>query len=205
MELRQAFAQLSEIREHLARTEVFRGYRSLTVAYTGVVGLIAAVAQAMWLSRPIEHFGAYLELWVGAATINVALAGIEVWRHARMATVSVMRRTTVFAVSQFLPCLVAGALLTLVVAVRARDVVWMLPGLWALLFSLGVFASFQVLSRAIWIAGTWYLACGILALLWGDGDAALSPWIMGISFGGGQLLTAAILYVTLERNQNSLD
>ena len=35
--------------------------------------------------------------------------------------------------------------------------------------------------------------------MWGQGDNAFSPWQMGISFGGGQLLGAMILYWTLER------
>jgi hypothetical protein len=81
----------------------------------------------------------------------------------------------------------------------------MLPGLWALVFSLGVFASCRLLPRAVAIAGAWYLSGAVLALAWGNGEAALSPWIMGVTFGGGQLLTAAILHVTLERSQNELD
>jgi hypothetical protein len=75
----------------------------------------------------------------------------------------------------------------------------MLPGLWALFFSLGVFASCRLLPRAVCIAGVWYLVAGVLALAWGQGPAALSPWTMGITFGIGQLLTAVILHFTLER------
>ena len=94
-----------------------------------------------------------------------------------------------------------GGLLTLVIAQRATDAVWMLPGLWALVFSLGVFASLRLLPRAVAMVGAWYIVCGILALVWGQGTAALSPWTMGLTFGGGQFLTAAILYLTLERFQ----
>ena len=107
--------------------------------------------------------------------------------------------------SQFLPSLVAGGLLTLVIVKRASESVWMLPGLWALVFSLGVFASCRLLTRAVFLVGAWYLVCGILALAWGQGEAALSPWIMGISFGVGQLLTAVILHVTLERSKAPVD
>ena len=115
------------------------------------------------------------------------------------------RRTTVFAVEQFLPSLVAGGLLTVVIVQRASESVWMLPGLWALLFSLGIFASCRLLPRAVSIAGVWYLVGGVLALAWGQGEAALSPWIMGITFGVGQLLTAVILHVTLERSKDRMD
>jgi hypothetical protein len=204
MELRQALAQVSEIHEHLARTEVFRGYRSATIGFSGLVGLAAAMVQASWLPQPTERLGTYLALWIGAATINVVVAGVGVWSRARMAGMALARRTTIFAVGQFLPSLVVGGLLTLVIVERAGESAWMLPGLWALVFSLGVFASCRLLPRAVSIVGAWYLVCGVLALAWGQGEAALSPWIMGITFGAGQLLMAIILYVTLERFNDRL-
>lgn len=205
MEVRQAIAQVSEIREQLARTEVFRGYRSLTVGFSGLVGLTAATVQASWLPQPTERVGAYLSLWIGAAAINVAVVGIEILSRARAAPTELARKTTIFAIEQFMPSLVAGGLLTLVIVQRASSSVWMLPGLWALLFSLGIFASCRLLPRAVSVAGAWYLFGGILALAWGQGESALSPWSMGVLFGGGQLLTAVILHVTLERATDRWD
>lgn len=205
MELRQALAQLSEIREHLARAEVFRGYRSATVAFTGLVGLATAAIQATWLRQPTEQLAAYLTLWVGAATLNLAVVGIEIWSRGRMVGAVLPRRTTIFALGQFLPALVAGGLLTLVIVNRASESAWMLPGLWAVLFSLGIFASCRLLPREVLIVGAWYLVAGILALAWGPGEGALSPWSMGLTFGAGQLLTAMVLHFTLERSSARLD
>src|SRR3954469_22062023 len=205
MELRQALAQVSEIREHLARTQIFRGYRSVTVGFSGLVGLMAAAVQAFWLTQPTERLGAYLGLWFSAAAINLVVVGVEIWSRARIDRLALTRRTTIFAVEQFLPSLVVGGLLTVVIVQRASHSVWMLPGLWALLFSLGIFASCRLLPRAVSIAGAWYLVGGVLALAWGQGEYALSPWIMGITFGMGQLLTAAILHTTLERFKDPLD
>jgi hypothetical protein len=205
MELRQALTQVAEIREHLARTEVFRGYRSLTVGFSGLVGLTAAALQAAWLRQPTERLGAYLALWIGAAALNVAVVGVEIWFRALRAETSLARRTTIFAVEQFLPSLAAGGLLTVVIAERASESVWMLPGLWSLLFSLGIFASCRLLPRAVSVAGMWYLVGGIFALTWGQGESVLSPWIMAMTFGVGQLLTAVILHFTLERFNERLD
>lgn len=204
MEVRQALAQVSEIREHLARTEVFRGYRSLTVGFSGLVGLTAAAAQAFLLPQPTERLGAYLALWFGAAAINLVVVSVEIWSRSKIAGMALNRRAAIFAVEQFLPSLVAGGLLTVVIMECAIQSVWMLPGLWGLLFSLGIFASCRLLPWAVSIAGAWYLAGGILALVWGQGEAALSPWIMAITFGIGQLLTAAILHITLERFEDRL-
>ncbi len=115
MELRQALAQVSEIREHLARTEVFRGYRSATVAFTGLVGVTAAILQASLLPRPIERVDAYLALWFVAAAINLAVVGVEIWCRARLAGMALARQTTMFAVGQFAPALVVGGLLTIAI------------------------------------------------------------------------------------------
>ena len=65
------------------------------------------------------------------------------------------------AAEQFLPALVVGSLLTAVVLRAAPKEAWMLPGLWQLLFSLGVFASCRFLPRLTFAVGIWYLICGI--------------------------------------------
>ena len=48
MELREALTQISEIRAQVARTEMFRGYRSLTVAFTGLLAFCAAPVVAQF-------------------------------------------------------------------------------------------------------------------------------------------------------------
>ena len=52
MELREALTQITEIRLQLARTEVFRGYRAMPVAFSGVVALAAGLIQASDDRRP---------------------------------------------------------------------------------------------------------------------------------------------------------
>ncbi len=71
--------------------------------------------------------------------------------------------------------------------------VWMLPGLWQVIFSLGVFASCRFLPRQMFLVGMWYLASGLICIAVGREDASLSPWLMGVPFGIGQLLVAAVL------------
>jgi hypothetical protein len=41
--------------------------------------------------------------------------------------------------------------------------------------------------------GVWYLAAGLMCLMAGSVTRTLSPWMMGIPFGVGQLLVAAVL------------
>jgi hypothetical protein len=68
----------------------------------------------------------------------------------------------------------------------------MLPGLWQLLFSLGVFASCRFLPRLTFAVGIWYLIAGLTTLILQGESQTLLPWTMGVSFGIGQLLVAGV-------------
>jgi hypothetical protein len=106
------------------------------------------------------------------------------------------------AALQLLPALLAGVLVTMVFLSAAPQAVWMLPGLWEILFSLGVFASCRFLPREMVVAGIWYLAAGLACLIVASGARSLSPWTMGIPFGVGQLLVAFVLQY---RSDNAID
>ena len=202
MELRDALTQISEIRRQMARTEVFRGYRAVPVAFSGLLALAAAAIQAAWVVDPAEQMPAYLALWVGAAVVSAIGAGTEMTLRARQAASPWRREITWLAVEQFLPCLVAGGLVTFVLVRCAAESLWMLPGLWQILYSLGVFASCRLLPRPTFVVAVFYLATGLTCLALGRGVAAFSPWAMGLPFGFGQLLAAAVLHRTLERNDD---
>ena len=45
MELREALMQIAEIRRQMAKSDVFRGYRSAPVAVSGAMALAGAIAQ----------------------------------------------------------------------------------------------------------------------------------------------------------------
>jgi hypothetical protein len=199
MELREALCQISDIRRQMARSELFRGYRSMTVGFSGVLGLLAAAFQSQWVASPESELGRYLGLWTCVAAASVIVAGAELYCRTRGAGPGLAREMTLLAVEQFLPCVVVGALLTLCIYRSAPQVAWMLPGLWSLVFGLGIFASYRLLPRQVFWVGSYYVSSGCGCLLWGQGDHAFSPWQMAVSFGGGQLLGAAILYWNLEK------
>jgi hypothetical protein len=200
MELREALTQISEIRAQLARTEVFRGYRAMPVAFSGGVAVLAAFIQAATIPDPVMQIGPYLILWIGAAIVSALAAGLEMMIRARNASSSMTRELTWLALEQFLPSLVAGALLTIVLFRANTESLWMLPGLWQILYSLGIFASCRLLPRPIFWVGVFYLGSGLTALALSQAETALSPWSMGLPFGAGQMLAALVLYRTLERD-----
>jgi hypothetical protein len=199
MELREALNQVAEIRRQMARTELFRGYRSVPVAFSGVLAFAAAIAQAAWIPDPMRDVASYLVLWLSAAAVGIFAAAVEMALRARNDP-RWAREHTWLAIEQFLPCVVAGGLTTLVLARSFEPVVWVLPGLWSIFFSLGVFASRQLLPKATIGIAFYYLLAGLASLALARDEWALSPWSMGLSFGGGQLLAALVLYRTLERD-----
>lgn len=198
MELRDALTQITEIRLQLARTEVFRGYRAMPVAFSGILALVAAGVQAAWIRDPSRQVAAYLSLWIGAAVISAVAAGAEMVLRARNSASPWTHEITWLAVEQFLPCVVAGGLVTFVITRFAAESLWILPGLWQVLFSLGVFASCRLLPRATFGVAVFYLGSGLACMALARGEAALCPLAMGLPFGVGQLLAAAVLYRTLE-------
>ena len=200
MELHEALSQIAEIRTRLAETESFRGYRAFPVAVTGGIAVLAAAAQATLVPDPAGHLLGYLGLWTAAAITAMAVAGSGIWLRLRSADNPVGRELTRLAVGQFLPCLAAGAMVTVAVTVHSPQFGWALPGLWQVLFSLGIFASCRLLPRAIVGVGLFYLTAGTLNLSYGHGEVAFSPWVMGLPFAVGQFVTAGILYWHLERH-----
>jgi hypothetical protein len=203
MELRDALTQITEIRLQMARTEVFRGYRAVPAAFSGAVALAAATVQAVAVHDPGQEINAYLGIWIGAAVISGMSAVIEMGVRARNASSSLTRELTFLAMEQFCPCLVAGALVTMVVVRSAPECAWILPGFWQVLYSLGIFASCRLLPRSIFGVAVFYLLCGMGTLALSRGEYALSPWAMGLPFCVGQLLAAAVLYRTLERDHDA--
>lgn len=199
MELREALVQIAEIRQQMAQGDVSRSYRSAPVAFSGAVALLAALAQPVVVGDAAQHIAWYLALWVCAAGLSMAAVAIEMtWR------LNLVRDRTHFvvarlAVEQFLPSVMAGMLVTTVIARYLPQYFALLPGLWQLFFGLGIFASARLLPKPIFLIGAFYFVCGVTVLMLSEGAVSLSPWCMGLPFGVGQLVAAGILYWTVER------
>lgn len=200
MELLEALGRISEIRARIADTETFRGFRSLTVGFSGLLGIATVFIQRHAMAHSTFTAGDFIDLWVAVALMSLAVVGCELaWRY-HVERSPLKRRLTILTLQQFAPSLIAGGAITAVFAGLEPTHVWMLPGLWSILFSLGAFACCRLLPRATFWVGVHYLAGGTLCLMLGTGAVDQTHWMMLGTFGVGQLLAAAILYFTLERN-----
>jgi hypothetical protein len=193
-DLQQALAEIHSIRSHVARGTEFRGYGPASVAASGVLALLVAAFQSQWMTKHANSdLSIWLAVWAGTAAVSLLLSSFETFTRARRVHRGFAREMVQSALEQFLPALVVGSLLTVVLLRVAPQECWMLPGLWQLIFSLGVFASCRFLPRQMFAVGVWYLAAGLFCLAAGGATRALSPWLMGIPFGAGQLMIAAVL------------
>lgn len=194
MDLSDALHRIGAIHEQLAKTEVYRGYHPAAVALSGLLGLAAAGVQP-WLVAADDP-ASFLRYWLAVGAVcGMTAAGATVLRYYT-AEDEFSRRRTRTVVGQFLPCLVAGGILTLALSRSgaAEFGVPLLPGLWAVLFGLGIVASVPYLPRAtVWVAA-WFFAAGFAVLLAPDGAAGLSGWTVGVPFGVGQVAMAAVFH-----------
>jgi hypothetical protein len=198
MNVGRALDQIAEIHQQLAKGEVYRGYRPLPVACSGVAGIAAAAMQprALGWNDPIG----FVLYWSGVAVLCGLIASSEIVHNYVVHEGTTERRRTRRVVGQFLPPIVAGAIVTGTFVRLSPALVVALPGLWSLFFGLGVFASRPYLPRASGWMALFYFAAGI-GLLWLSPTAvARSPWSVGGTFGAGQLLAALVLYWNVERH-----
>lgn len=196
-DLHKALGDISSIRRQVAHSTEFRGYGPATLAATSGFAILAAGAQALWLPDVANHISAYLAIWISTAILSAGLIGVQMVTRTYRIHSGMADEMIRMAVEQFLPAAGAGVLMTIVLVRAVPSALWMLPGLWQVIFSLGVFSSCRFLPRPMLAAGVWYLFSGLTCIMLADGRA-FSPLTMGILYGVGQLLIGGILYFTAE-------
>jgi hypothetical protein len=219
VDIHKALDQISEIHGHLAKTDVYRGYKAVPVALSGVLALVAATVQTRLVENDWPQY--FVLYWMVGALICSATAAAGIAYSYIREESQLARRRTRATVGQLLPCLVAGFGIAALMAGLGSDAIAFVPGLWAVLFSLGIFASRPYLPRMIGWVALYYLVAGTVLLAmavepttlsgWGTsftvgfpqtaaGDPrSLSPWGMGVTFGFGQIMAGIVLYWNLER------
>ncbi|HMD32129.1 MAG TPA: hypothetical protein VKG84_09470 [Candidatus Acidoferrales bacterium] len=198
-ELNQALTEIATIRGQMARAVEFRGYGPATLVGTAALAGVTGVAQALWVPHPLETPGLYASLWSMAAAAAAGMIAVETIARTRRIHRGLADDMIRAALEQFLPAALAGLLLTIVLLRVAPADAGLLPGLWQIVFSLGVFATCRILPRATLAVAGWYLFTGLVCVAGARGGYALSPWMMTVPYAVGQTLTAAILWRTSMR------
>jgi TctA family transporter len=199
MDVSRALSQIAEIHQQIAKGELYRGYRPLPVAASGLIGIVAASLQPRDL--PVRDPVAFVWYWCAVAGL-AGLVGVSEIAYNYVREDDAERRRTRRVVGQFLPSMVGAAAITASFVHVSDTLIPLLPGLWAICFGIGVFASRPYLPRASGFVALFYYAAGI-ALLWqARGNESLHGWWTGATFGIGQLFAALVLYWHVERRED---
>lgn len=198
MDLTSAIDRIEEIHAQVAKGEVFRGYRPVPVAIAGVVGLLAALLQPR-VVPPADHGTAFLVWWLAVAALNVSVNATVIGLGYVRSGDSFARRHTRQVVGQFVPCLLAGAVVSVTLPAFDPGLARLLPGLWSLLFGLGVFASRPYLARATGWVALWFVVAGTALLVFPVRDFGRLGLANGAVFGVGLLAAAVVLHLDLPR------
>jgi hypothetical protein len=205
MKFGEALSRISEIHDQLAKGEVYRGLRSVPIGLSAACGFLGVAVEGWVL--PLASSVETVLFWCVVAAVSGVVGSSELLYSYLFVDDPYARRRTRRVVGQFVPSLAAGAAITWPALQESAALVPFLPGAWALLFGLGVFASRPYLPRAVGWVGLYYLAAGAWFLS-RTGDATLAVegvrlagWEVGGTFGCGQAALAVVLYWNLERRE----
>lgn len=191
-DVHKALAEIDYVKRQMARAVVFRGFAPVTLLVTAALAGLAGALQAFAVPAPSDAPGTYVMLWTGTAVLAVGLIGASAVPRARARHGGLASGMMHGTLEHFLPVAVVAALVTAVVTRSTPELVWMLPGLWQVFLSLGVFAATASLPQAMRVVGLWYLLSGLICLSWPA--IAVSPLGMAGPFVIGQTSAAAVLF-----------
>jgi len=169
----RAIDNLRYIRETMERAGEFTAVSGWGEVIIGVSALVAAaVASRQTTSR------AWLLVWLAEAVLGVAIAGFAMSRKSRTADVPLLNGPGRKFVLAFLPPMLVGVVLTIVLY-RAQAV-WALPGVWLLLYGTAVMTGGAFSVRIVPVMGSCFMLLGVVAL---SAPLAARDWLMAAGFG----------------------
>jgi hypothetical protein len=179
----RAMDNLSFIRSTMERATAFTAVPGWGGVAMGLTALVATLAA----SRSSEP-GEWLAVWLSAAVLALGIGGWTMVLKARRGGTTVFSYSGRRFVLSYLPPLLVGALLTLVL-MRA-GLYTALPGTWLLLYGTGVVTGGAFSVRVVPIMGLCFMALGAIALL---APASWSEWLLALGFGGLHIVFGIII------------
>ena len=174
---------LRYIRETMERAGSFTALPGWGGAAIGATAIVAA-----WAAARQSTPQAWLTTWLAEAALAVVVASgatVAKARQARMPLFSGPGRK--FALS-FVPPLLVGALLTVVLFRAGYAAV--LPGMWLLLYGTAVVTGGAFSVRVVPVMGLCFMGAGAVALF---SPAAWGNWLMAAGFGGLQIVFGLVI------------
>lgn len=226
MNLHRALSDIAEIRAQLDRTETYRGFRSAAVGVSVLVLIVGVFIEKIWVRQPLVDIERYLAVWMGVAVGSGLVAVVEMVIRGRRSESEVVWKTHRSLALQIAPSLFVGLLLTMLIASHALEqralgiespllttevasqnlgMMWALPGVWSLVYGLGLFSCQRNLPPQVVGVAVFFVAAGALMLAFGWVTRDLDGWQMMVTFGVGQAWMAWVLFWDLENRRDKTE
>src|ERR1043165_3364544 len=179
----RAIDNIRYIRETMERATPFTGISGRGEMAIGATALVASIIAAKQPS-----FKNWIYIWLAEGFISLLIAGWSMDRKARATHTSLFSGSGRKAVFSLAPPVIAGALLTLVMA--GAGLPRAIRGVWLFLYATGVIAGGMFSVRAVPAMGLCFMALGAVALF---SYPTWTNWFMAAGFGGLHLLFGAII------------
>ncbi len=178
----RAADNLRFIRDTIERAASFTAVPGLGGVLIGMTAMICGVVAAG--SAPTRQFA----IWCGEAILALIVAYVAVRQKSQRLSMSLQTRAARRALLSFMPPLMAGAVLT-VVLVRL-EVFSVLPALWLLLYGAAVVTGGAFSVRIVPVMGLCFMTTGVCAAMcpaaWGNG-------FLMAGFGGLHIVFGTII------------
>jgi len=178
-----AMDNLKFIRETMERAGSF----TAVPGWGGVAMGLTALASALLASRQSTS-RAWLETWLIEGSLAIALGVLFMWRKASAAGLPLWSSPARKFVFSFVPPLIAGAALTIVLWQAGLQAV--IPGVWLMLYGTGVITGGAFSVPVVPVMGACFLAAGALATF---APAAWGDFWLGLGFGGLHILFGFVI------------
>ena len=194
MNTQRAMSDIRDIGDILARAQHTSCFRPLPIATTALIAIFAALLSASTHGSSFVGESSFVGYWLAVACLNaMILAGdlaIRFWKTES----ELQRGKTRVAIYQFSPSLLIGAYATICLLPAEEHPGTLLPGLWCLITSLGIFATLSNAPPSMVFPAAFYAIVGGLYLRFDEWAVGLGPWSMGLAFGIGQAWVALVLW-----------
>jgi hypothetical protein len=180
----RAMDNLRFIRETMERASTFTAVSGWGEVAIGVTAVFAALIAHTQLDQP----RVWLAVWLGEAGIAAGISVAFMSLKANATQMELIRGPMRKLVLSFSPSIVAGAVLTLILA-RAGQL-HLLPGMWMLLYGVGVVTAGAYSVPIVPVMGAAFMALGAAALIapptWGTA-------MLIAGFGGLHILFGTLI------------
>lgn len=202
MRLENAISDLALIQTRLQASEKVTCFRWLTTLIGGLIGSLAAWIQHWWVPHPVQQPMSYLIYWSSIAALVGSVSAVEIVYRYHHRSTDMRRRQTREALLDFAPSVVVSAVLSYFLVAAQPAYAQLLPSIWMLCFSLGLLNLRRKLPTATLYVAAYFFVASIVAIRLIDSTYSMSGWVMGVSFGPGQMLLAAVLFFGVKESSH---